>query len=49
MGRPLLPSMPWFYHREMTDDDLRAVFAYLRSLRPVANLVAQPLPPAPMP
>jgi len=28
---------------------LRAVFAYLRSLRPVANLVPQPRPPAPMP
>jgi hypothetical protein len=30
----------------LTDDDLRAIFAYLRSLPPVANAVPAPLPPA---
>jgi hypothetical protein len=38
--------MPWFNYREMSDDDLRAVFAYLRSIKPVTNHVPQPLPPA---
>lgn len=27
-----LPPMPWFNLREMTDDDLRAVYAYVKSL-----------------
>jgi mono/diheme cytochrome c family protein len=27
-----LPPMPWFNLREMTDPDLRAVYAYIRSL-----------------
>jgi mono/diheme cytochrome c family protein len=45
-GRGILPPMPWFSLNALTDDDLRAVFAYLRSIKPVANLVPQPLPPA---
>lgn len=46
VGRPLLPPMPWFNYREMTDEDLAAVFAYLRTLKPIRNEVPQPLPPA---
>lgn len=46
VGRPLNPPMPWFNYREMTDEDLAAVFAYLRTLKPVQNEVPQPLPPA---
>jgi len=30
----------------MTDEDLRAIFAYLRTIPPVKNRVPQPLPPA---
>lgn len=45
VGRPLLPPMPWFNYREMSDDDLAAVFAYLRTLKPIHNEVPQPLPP----
>jgi len=45
-GRQILPPMPWFSLNVLTDDDLRAVFAYLRSIKPVANLVPQPVPPA---
>lgn len=44
-GRPLLPPMPWFIYKNMTDDDLRAIFAYLQTLTPVKNLVPQPIPP----
>ncbi len=41
-GRPILPPMPWFSLRGLTDDDLRAVFAYLRSIPPVHNPVPDP-------
>lgn len=43
--RPLLPPMPWFNVAKMSDEDLRAVFAYLKSLPPVKNAVPNPLPP----
>lgn len=42
-GRPLLPPMPWFNYTEMKDEDLRAIFAYLKSLKPVDNLVPSPV------
>lgn len=32
-------EMPWTYYAGMTDDDLRAIYAYLRSLPPVVNRV----------
>lgn len=32
-----LPPMPWFNVREMTDDDLKAVYAYVRSLGAPGN------------
>ena len=44
-GRDLLPPMPWFNLNVLTDQDLRAVFAYLRSLKPIENQVPAPLPP----
>ena len=46
-GRPVLPPMPWPAYRHMTDEDLRAVYAFLKTLPPVANVVPQPLPPEP--
>lgn len=46
VARPLLPPMPWFNYREMTDEDLASVYAYLRTLKPVRNEVPAPLPPA---
>jgi hypothetical protein len=45
VGRPVLPPMPWPSYSHMTDDDLRAVFAFLRTLPPIANVVPQPVPP----
>ena len=44
-GRPILPPMPWNWYRNMTDDDLKAVFAYLQSLPPINNPIPDPLPP----
>lgn len=45
-GRTLLPPMPWEMFKHMTDEETAAVFAYLKSLKPVSNLVPPPLPPA---
>ncbi|GAB3549488.1 c-type cytochrome [Spirosoma fluminis] len=46
-SRPLLPPMPWPNYTNMTDADMKAVFAYLKSLRPVNNTVPAHIPPAP--
>lgn len=46
VARPLLPPMPWFNYREMTDEDLEAVFVYTRTLEPIRNQVPEPIPPA---
>lgn len=45
-GRPILPPMPWPLIGKMTDDDLKAVYAYLRSLPPIKNKVPEPKTPA---
>lgn len=45
MGRDILPPMPWQTLAKATDDDLRAIFAYLHSLPAVPNLVPGPIPP----
>lgn len=46
VGRPILPPMPWQDYGRMSDDDLRAVFAYFRSLKPMHNAVPEPVLPA---
>jgi len=44
-GRPILPPMPWPWIGQATDDDLRAIFAYLQSIPPIRNKVPQPVDP----
>ena len=44
-GRDILPPMPWFNLKEMTDDDLKAMWAYLQSIPPIKNQVPLPIPP----
>lgn len=46
-GRPLLPPMPAAVYAQMTDDDLRAMFAYLKTIPAIANRVPAPLAPTP--
>ena len=46
MSRDILPPMPWQTIGQMTDEDLKAMFAYLKSLPPIENQVPAPLPPA---
>lgn len=44
-GRTLLPPMPWESFSHMTDGEVKAIFAYLKSVKPVSNLVPPPVPP----
>jgi mono/diheme cytochrome c family protein len=44
-GRPILPPMPWPGFAKLTDEDLKAIFAYLRSIPAIPNQVPQPIPP----
>jgi len=38
-SRNLLPPMPWEAYSYLTDDDIEAIFNYLRSLSPIDNVV----------
>lgn len=44
-GRPILPPMPWENVGKLSDEDLNAIFNYLKSLKPVNNKVPNPLSP----
>lgn len=44
-SRNLLPPMPWQGYSQMPDEDLKAIFAYLKSIKPVNNLVPMAIPP----
>lgn len=45
-SRPLLPPMSMMPVKNMSDDELKAVFAYLRTVKPIKNHSVQPTPPA---
>jgi mono/diheme cytochrome c family protein len=47
VSRPILPPMPWQNVAGLTDDDLRAVYAYLRSIKPIRNQVPDAVVAAP--
>ena len=38
-GTPIMPPMPSEVYQNMTDDDLKAIFAYLRTVKPIRNAV----------
>jgi hypothetical protein len=42
--RPILPPMPWSVYKNLNDDDLRSIFAFLKSTKPVKNVVPAPKP-----
>jgi Cytochrome c len=46
-GRDILPPMPWYDIAKMTDADLKAMLAYLKSLKPVRNQVPASVPAPP--
>lgn len=44
-SRPLMPPMSMMPVKHMTDDELKAIFAYLRTVKPIKNNSVQPTPP----
>lgn len=44
-GRPLLPPMPWPNFAKFTDEEVRAIFTFLKSTKPINNAVPAPIPP----
>lgn len=44
-ARKLDDAMPWWAFRGMTDEDLKAMFAYLRTLKPASHRVDNTEPP----
>lgn len=44
-ARPLNSIMPWNAFKDLTDEDLKAIFTYLRTLPPVKHRVDNTLPP----
>ena len=45
-SRPIMPPMPVEGFKHLTDDDLEAIFMYLKSLKPIDNVVPAYRPPA---
>jgi cytochrome c553 len=45
VSRPILPPMPWDVYGRLPDDDLKAIYAYLRSIPAVHNRVPEPVTP----
>jgi mono/diheme cytochrome c family protein len=43
--RPMRPPMPWFSLRDMTDEDLSAIYQYVRSLGPAGPSAPAYAPP----
>jgi mono/diheme cytochrome c family protein len=44
-GRPVLPPMPVQNLAQLSDEDIRSLFAYLQTLKPIKNRVPQPMDP----
>lgn len=44
-GRPIMPPMPWQLIGQMTDEDLKAVYTFLREVPAINNKVPAPIPP----
>ena len=45
-GRQILPPMPIPMYKHMTDEDLEAIYRYLRTIPAISNRVPEPRPPA---
>lgn len=49
VSRPIMPPMPWEAYAHMPDEDFKAIFAYLKTIPPVKNVVPDYEPPAETP
>ncbi|PHQ29387.1 c-type cytochrome [Leeuwenhoekiella nanhaiensis] len=43
--RPLMPPMPTQAYKNLSDEDVKAIFTYLKSLEPIENVVPAYTPP----
>jgi hypothetical protein len=48
VSREIMPPMPWQAFRHANDEDLKAIYAYLRSVKPVVNHVPDVQPAEPI-
>jgi len=44
-SRAILPPMPYYWYGQLPEEDLKAMFAYLKSIPPIQNRVPTPLGP----
>jgi hypothetical protein len=44
-GRALLPPMPWQNFEKASNEDLKAIYVYLKSTKPVSNVVPMAIAP----
>ena len=44
-GRQIRPPMPWMYYGQLPDNDLKAMFAFMRSLGPKGEMMPAALSP----
>jgi hypothetical protein len=45
VSRLLLPPMPWESYAVLSEEDLRSIFEYLKTIQPLDNLVPNHIPP----
>jgi len=48
-ARDILPPMPWNFYGQLSDEDLKAIWAYLGTIPAIRNHVPDPIPPAEVP
>jgi mono/diheme cytochrome c family protein len=48
-SRDILPPMPWPMFGQLSDDDLKAIWAYLGTIPAISNHVPDPIPPGAAP
>ena len=44
-GRPIMPPMPWDNYKNLSDSDLKSIYAYLQTTIPIRNRVPAPYSP----
>jgi hypothetical protein len=49
IARDIDDMMPWAFYRNMSDDDLKAIYAFIKTVPPVKHTVDNALPPTPCP
>ena len=44
LERNIKPPMPWEDYAKLSDEDLKSIFIYLTTLKPISNAVPKPIP-----